>query len=225
MNCLLCNRRIATKLTIRDLLWPGQLSLPVVCAECRQKFIPLDNTACCPVCARPQRTQQICADCLFWREHYPWQLTHRALYSYNAAMKEFMHRYKFSGDYRLRAAFAPEFTIAVRKMRAEIIVPIPVTRTTMQSRGFNQVTGLLNGLTLLPSLQNQAAQKTAQSQKSRQERLRTPQPFQLNNGQFLVGKRVLLVDDVYTTGRTIYHAAELVYRAGAAEVISISLAR
>lgn len=226
MNCQLCNRRIAVKLTLRDLLWPGRLPPATVCPNCRQQFVALDYVNCCPACCRPQETDQLCPDCCSWRQKYPWQLTHRALYRYNGAMKEFMHRYKFAGDYRLRTVFAAEFTAAVRQLTAAVVVPIPVTQATMATRGFNQVTALLDGVDWTPCLQNRAVKKTAQSQKHRQERLQTPQPFTLSDSSKAVaGKRVLLVDDIYTTGRTLYHAADLIYQAGAASVISISLAR
>ncbi len=137
-----------------------------------------------------------------------------------------MYRYKFAGDYRLWTVFAAEFTAAVRQLTAAVVVPIPVTQATMATRGFNQVTALLDGVDWTPCLQNRAVKKVAQSQKHRQERLQTPQPFTLSDSSKAVaGKRVLLVDDVYTTGRTLYHAADLIYQAGAASVISISLAR
>ena len=226
MNCLLCNGPVAAKLTIRELIWPGRLAVPVVCPKCRQQFMPLEGEQHCPACCRLQETSQLCPECRCWRQMYSWKLTHQALYCYNTAMKEFMHQYKFAGDYRLRAVFAPEFTAAIRQKRAEVVVPIPVTQSTMATRGFNQVTGLLDGVKLMSCLQHRTLEKTAQSHKSRRERLQTPQPFALSGlASDLAGKRFLLVDDVYTTGRTLYHAADLLYRAGAANVISISLAR
>lgn len=174
MNCLLCNRRIAVKLTIRDLLWPGRLSPPVICQDCRQHFVSLDQLKCCPACCRPQDTGQLCPDCCCWRKKYPWKLTHQALYRYNATMKEFMHQYKFNGDYRLRTVFATELTATIRQLHAEVVVPIPVTQETMATRGFNQVTGLVEGVSLASCLRNRAAKKTAQSHKSRRDRLQTP---------------------------------------------------
>lgn len=226
MNCLLCNGPVAAKLTIRELIWPGRLAVPVVCPKCRQQFMSLEGEQHCPACCRLQETSQLCPECRCWSQMYSWKLTHQALYCYNTAMKEFMHQYKFAGDYRLRAVFAPEFTAAIRQKRAEVVVPIPVTQSTMATRGFNQVTGLLDGVKLTPCLQHRTLEKTAQSHKSRRERLQTPQPFALSGPVAdLAGKRVLLVDDVYTTGRTLYHAADLLYRAGAVNVMSISLAR
>ena len=226
MNCLLCNGPVAAKLTIRELIWPGRLVMPVVCPKCRQQFVPLEGEQRCPACCRLKDTSQLCPECRCWRQMYSWKLTHQALYCYNTAMKEFMHQYKFAGDYRLRAVFAAEFTAAIRQKRAEVVVPIPVTQATMATRGFNQVTGLLGGVKLTPCFQHRTLEKTAQSHKSRRERLQTPQPVALSGpAADLAGKRVLLVDDVYTTGRTLYHAADLLYQAGAANVISISLAR
>ena len=188
--------------------------------------MPLEGEQHCPACCRLQETSQLCPECRCWRQMYSWKLTHQALYCYNTAMKEFMHQYKFAGDYRLRAVFAPEFTATIRQKRAEVVVPIPVTQSTMATRGFNQVTGLLDGVKLTPCLQHRTLEKTAQSHKSRRERLQTPQPFALSGPVAdLAGKRGLLVDDVYTTGRTLYHAADLLYRAGAVNVMSISLAR
>ena len=139
-------------------------------------------------------------------------------------MKEWMHRYKFDGDYLLRRVFCGELTAAALQLGADCIVPVPVTATTMATRGFNQVTGLLN-CRLSPLLVTISREKQAQSTKNRQERLATSQPFQLaSTTSSLAAKRVLVVDDVYTTGRTIYHAAALLRAAGAREVLGLSLA-
>lgn len=66
-----------------------------------------------------------------------------------------------------------------------------------------------------------------QSSKNRQERLLLKQPFSIKKewqGK-LEGKSILLVDDVYTTGRTILYAKKLIEDSGASLVRSVSLAR
>lgn len=68
-------------------------------------------------------------------------------------------------------------------------------------------------------------QKAHQSQRDRAARLHRKQPFSIAVTKDLVDQRVLLVDDVYTTGNTLYHAATLLYQLGAKEVKSLSLAR
>ncbi|WP_261313292.1 ComF family protein [Limosilactobacillus panis] len=167
----------------------------------------------------------LCTECEAWQEKYGWHLHHRALYQYNDAMKAFMRQYKFNGDYVMRRVFHDEFVRTIKEIKAERVVPIPVTPTTMKTRGFNQVSGLITGIVVTECLQTRQQSKQAQSRKNRQERLATKQPFHLVDDRQLINQKVLLVDDVYTTGRTLYHAATLIHKAGAREVISISLAR
>ena len=138
---------------------------------------------------------------------------------------EYMQRYKFLGDYRLRQVFTVELQQRIRQLQADLVVPIPVTTTTMATRGFNQVQGLIGDVTVAPLLRHRAVDKTAQSHKSRQQRLQTPQPFILSDPSTVHGKRILLVDDIYTTGRTLYHAAVLLKEAQCREIVSLSVAR
>jgi competence protein ComFC len=224
VKCLICKKALTYRLTIKDLLWPDKISFPVICPQCQQGFAKI-GAGRCPGCGRPQEAAMLCAECQAWQEKYGWHLKHRALYRYNDAMKAFMQQYKFNGDYMMRHVFHDEFVQAIQAAKADRVVPIPVTPTTMKTRGFNQVSGLLTGVKITECLQTRQKSKQAQSKKTRQERLATKQPFCLVDDYQLVDQTVLLVDDVYTTGRTLYHAAALIHKAGAREVISISLAR
>nr|WP_283581183.1 ComF family protein [Limosilactobacillus reuteri] len=167
----------------------------------------------------------LCADCQTWKKLYGWYLHHRGLYRYNEAMKEYMQRYKFNGDYRLCVVFQRELSKVVNEQKADLIVPIPVTSTTMQTRGFNQVIGLLREVPYQSILRTKISSKVAQSSKTKEERLATKQSFILDAPEKVINKKVLLVDDVYTTGRTLYHAANLFKQAGCKEIGSVSLAR
>ena len=64
----------------------------------------------------------------------------------------------------------------------------------------------------------------AQSSKNRQERLKSQQCFTLAKDVCLPDK-ILLIDDVYTTGKTLQLALELLLEAGVKEVLTFSLAR
>lgn len=225
MNCLLCNARLPIRLTLADLVMLRPLSQLTLCDRCRANFARIDPAHACPGCGRPQKGTRFCAECVAWQQHCGWHLSHQALYTYNNAMKEYMHRYKFAGDYRLRLVFQDELQARVRELAADVVVPIPVTETTMTIRGFNQVLGLLGETSVAPVLRHRARDKLAQSHKTRKERLRTPQPFELVDPTMVRGKRVLLVDDIYTTGRTLYHAADLIKGAQCRELVSLSLAR
>ncbi|MGN1279511.1 MAG: phosphoribosyltransferase family protein, partial [Limosilactobacillus sp.] len=220
MNCLFCNARIPVRLNLSDLLMLHPLEQVPLCDQCRAGFVPIDPQHACPGCGRVQDRPHLCEECTIWQQHYGWHLCHRALYTYNDAMKEYMRRYKFAGDYRLRHVFSSEFQQRVRQMKADLVVPIPVTATTMATRGFNQVQGLLEGLATAPLLRHRAIDKTAQSHKTRRQRLQTPQPFILRDPAVVRGRRILLVDDIYTTGRTLYHAAVLLKEAQCRELVS-----
>ncbi|MCH3922167.1 ComF family protein [Limosilactobacillus sp.] len=225
MNCLLCNAPLTYRLTIPDLVLLRPIQPPLVCQRCSKQFVHIDPCTACPGCGRPKSAGRLCPECQRWHQHYGWHLHHTALYTYNEAMRDFMRRYKFQGDYHLRRVFQNEFFRHVREAGADLVIPIPVTTTTMATRGFNQVLGLLGMEKEVGLLVHRAGDKVAQSHKTRQQRLHTPQPFQLANPAAVRGKRVLLVDDVYTTGRTLYHAASLIHAAGGSEVCSLSLAR
>lgn len=64
-----------------------------------------------------------------------------------------------------------------------------------------------------------------QAAMTRNERLAAPQPFIIEKAQEIKDKRVLLVDDVYTTGQTIYHAAEVLLTCQPKTITSFSFAR
>lgn len=210
MECLLCNKRISFQLSLKDIFSFREIIMPVLCAKCKESFVRRDDHGCAG-CGKENINKNgfLCADCQTWEKLYGWHLHHRGLYRYNEAMKEYMQRYKFNGDYRLRVVFQRELSKVVNEQKADLIVPIPVTSTTMQTRGFNQVIGLLREVPYQSILGTRASSKVAQSSKTKEERLTTKQPFILKSPEEVINKRILLVDDVYTTGRTLYHAAVL----------------
>lgn len=226
MKCLLCNKRISFQLSLEDIFSFHEIITPVVCTKCRDSFVRWNDYGCAG-CGKKSinKNSVLCSDCQTWRKIYDWSLHHRGLYQYNEAMKEYMQRYKFNGDYRLRKVFQREFSKVVNEQKADLIVPIPVTSTTMETRGFNQVIGLLRGVPYQSILRTRASSKVAQSSKTKEERLATKQPFILEFPEKVINKRILLIDDVYTTGRTLYHAAVLFKQAGCKEIGSVSLAR
>lgn len=223
--CLLCQRQIRTKITLPWILSWQALARPVVCSACWAGFEPIDTTWTCPGCGRPQRDQQLCADCQRWGATNKFQ--NIALFTYNPAMQAYFQQYKFKGDYRLRQVFAPSMQAALKRLNAEVVLTIPVTPRTFTTRGFNQVTGFLTDGLNQPGIQTLVEHKaTAQSLKTREQRLQTSQPFELTLADHeLSGRTVVLVDDIYTTGRTIRHAADLILESGAKSVTGLTLAR
>ncbi|MFD1455332.1 ComF family protein [Levilactobacillus lanxiensis] len=222
--CVWCGRQLQTTLTLAQIWQFTPIAQATVCDTCRQRFTAITSQHC-PSCGRQQVDETVCLDCQRWSGD---RLTNHAVYVYDSAMKAYMQQYKFQGDYALRVLMQAPLAAALQRETYDVLVPIPVDQLTWRTRGFNQVTGWLQNQPFQQALLVRATHKERpQSAKDRADRLRTPQPFTLapNAGQLLRGQRVLLLDDVYTTGRTLRHAADQIYLGGAKAVTSLTLAR
>ncbi|MDY3823993.1 ComF family protein [Streptococcus sp.] len=151
-------------------------------------------------------------------------VAHEALYVYDKQMKEYFSRFKFQGDYHLAAVFSRELKQVLKKYKDYTIVPVPVSEERYQERGFNQVTALLEFAGL--PYQNLVLKKDSkkQSSKTKQEHLAGQQIFRLRKNQALPSK-ILIVDDIYTTGSTIALMKTLFTEKNVKKIKSFSLSR
>lgn len=225
MNCLLCGGSLKATLSFNWVLSWQRVQDNYLCSSCRREFVRIAG-ATCSGCGR--RWPGMCPDCRQWQAKQAALLCNRALYVYNNAMRTYMQRYKFQGDYRLRRIFSDELQAALAKWyprwQGWVYVPLPVDEVTWQTRGFNQVAGFLTGLSVKEVLMTIHSHHQKQSTKTRGARLQTPQPFQAKPTAARFS-RVVLVDDVYTTGRTLYHAREALATVGVQHIRSVTLAR
>ena len=101
----------------------------------------------------------------------------------------------------------------------------------MRLRGYNQVDLIFEkwmkrqGKTYLPDGLKRIRTAQTQSLLSREERQQnTKGVFWINHNYDITGKKILIVDDIYTTGATMNAAAEELIRAGAKEVFGLTIA-
>lgn len=113
-----------------------------------------------------------------------------------------------------------------------VLVPIPLSKFRERWRGFNQaslIAKVLANFYQIPWLDNNLIKIKAtqpQVELSRQEREKNIKgAFKLKNPQLVQGKRIFLVDDVFTTGSTMAECARVLRQAGAGEVWGIVIAR
>ncbi|MCK8628907.1 ComF family protein [Apilactobacillus kunkeei] len=108
-----------------------------------------------------------------------------------------------------------------------MIVPIPVSIETKMNRGFNQVIGLLGDIEYVDALMVKEKRKVRQSELNRQQRIHNKQVFTINPKHVseIIDQKILLVDDIYTTGTTIRHAANVLRANGAKQVVGLTLCR
>ncbi|QEA59211.1 ComF family protein [Leuconostoc koreense] len=224
MHCALCQTELFEVNSFLQFFGLVRLENSVLCESCRCNFDVIDDQHCL-ACGRQQLNNNTCYDCRRWQFNNRPILYHRALYQYNAAMRLFMQQYKFNGDYKLRKIFNRELINLVHRSGMDLVVAVPVSHQTMMTRGFNQVTSLLEGIELTEVLKVKVTNKIQQSHLNRKARMKREQPFSIIDEKMIAGQNILLVDDVYTTGNTLHHAANLLLIHGANSVRSISLAR
>ncbi len=211
MRCIGCDRPTDRSLQLTTLFAHGPLLAPRLCHSCLSRFCPITG-ATCAGCGRMQPTEQLCSDCRKW-ERQGTLLHNRALFTYDASMKAWIYQYKGLGDYRLHVAF--QDLIAARLRHASALVPIPSEPKHFELRGFDPILGLFGCLRLRSWLRKTATERP-QAQKTRQERLKTPQSFHVLVPEQTLNRvrQITLLDDLYTTGRTLYHARDALVAAG-----------
>lgn len=218
--CLLCHQPLVQDLPLRAWLQLQPLMLPAICPRCLATFSPIAPATACPGCGRAD-SPSLCADCQRWKAGGETLLHHRAVFNYDAGMQTYIQLYKGVGDYGLRLAFRDRLIPPVRRAA---FVPLVSEPAHLAARGFDPVLGLFDHLKLSFWLTKSATERP-QAKKNRAARLLTPQSFTA-----VVPANppntVCLLDDLYTTGRTFYHAAAALRDAGyRGTITSFSLVR
>lgn len=206
----------------------------IICEVCQKRLQRIEGSQC-SICGRPFsgyderfRAGDHCGDCHRWERDKEWTglLTrNRSLYVYNDFLKEVIARFKYRGDYILARAFSGLAAEEIRKWKPDVVVPIPLSPERQYERGFNQAEAIVRETRLpyMPALTRLHGEK--QSKKSREARIHLQQVFRLVGTSDLTAKKILLIDDIYTTGSTLRHAAKLLKEAGAGEISSLTIAR
>lgn len=225
--CLLCNEEMRQELSWKSVFL--KVTEKVCCDTCNAKFEMITGDRC-RICSRTLAESQdsLCYDCIRWERDSMWSgclSSNHSLYIYNDFIKDIIAKYKYRGDYALAGAFAPYLKQHLAKMEFDCLVPIPLSGERLKERGFNQAKGLaeMAGYSCYDLLMRTHSEK--QSKKSRDERMNLAQVFKILAEKEVRGKHILLIDDIYTTGSTLRHAAKVLKQEGANDVKSITLAR
>lgn len=191
----------------------------------------------CPVCRA--ESKGLCAGCRSLLQ--PWgSFVHEgipgaAVLHYSGAAKKLIYAYKKRLSFAALDALEGVLDdwLAQHELSGfDVIVPVPSIAANIRARGFDP--GLLlarhlsrkSGIPLLNCVENRGRQESKQKS-LRQRREAASGRFRINErqGQALQGKRVLVFDDVMTSGATIRAVTGEVRRYGAAQVEFLALAR
>lgn len=147
-----------------------------------------------------------------------------------------IHSFKYSGKSLLRRPLALLMEEQLRQFatacRADLIIPVPLHKKRLQTRGFNQAVLLgetLSQIWQLPLLR-QGLVRTRPTKPQidlthdeRRDNMRDA--FAVNAAGLVQGKTVLLIDDVYTTGSTLHECSKTLSQSGATAVFAITVAQ
>lgn len=202
-KCLICNQEIVSEINLLNLFSFKKISQRMLCIDCQKSFRKIDQNHC-PQCYRQQDSTEICFDCTRWRQNEQIVLKNYAIYQYNDSMHDLIKSYKRYGDYCLCKVFQQLLFENGVPQNFDYFIPIATDPSHVQNRGFDTIKEIFEPIFPLTNCLEKQSGVVAQSQKNRRERMETPQTFNCKSNQ-LSGK-ILLLDDLYTTGRTLYHA-------------------
>jgi ComF family protein len=159
-----------------------------------------------------------------------------AAYRGRGIVREIIHQFKYTRQIHLRHLVGRWLRAALddqrlRDYRFNVIVPVPLHPARQRERGFNQASllaELLSTQTSIPCrlLLKRIRYTTTQTALDRSERMENlHNAFRLRKNADVRGFRVLLIDDVLTTGSTLSECARMLKRAGAISVHAATAAR
>jgi len=221
--CHVCRRFIPTA---------GELH---ICPECRELMPPI-VAPLCTVCGIPfsgAGTDHLCGSC---STSHPSFDAARAALAYEGASRDLIHAFKYRNKTHLRRPLAlltteilSEF---IRSRRPDLIMPVPLHRKKLSSRGFNQAVllGEILSQRLKIPLDRRNLQRIRWTEPqvnlaAHDRRTNVRGAFAIRESALLNGCRVLLVDDVLTTGSTAEECGRVLKAAGVDDVTVITVAR
>ncbi len=219
-HCVLCDRILP--------MMP-QRNRKAVCPECLDA-LPFVREPFCMKCGKPLLLEQreYCADCRTRAHSY---IAGRAVFTYRGSMKESMYRFKYSGRREYASFFAAEALRLrgkwLQSIRPDCIVPVPLYRQKQLKRGYNQAEDFAAALGqlsrarvetgMIRRVRNTAPMKglsAADRKKNVKDAFAVDEKRLLRQDY----KRILIVDDIYTTGSTMDAIAKALARYPGREV-------
>jgi len=205
------------------------------CANCRESIRPIGRERC-PKCGFPFGPHvALRAACPACRRGYPFRQA-VAVFRYDGAIREAVHGWKYRHDLHAGATLCNMFLAALAEEdflpRLDLVVPVPLHWRRRWQRRFNQshllarAVGKRFGIScsgrILKRIRNTRSQ-VGLSPAERQENVRGA--FRVVRPAAVRQRKLLIVDDVFTTGATTSECARVLRAAGAAAVYVATLAR
>lgn len=201
------------------------------CSGCQAK-VPYITEPRCMKCSKPilNKEKEYCYDCMERKYHY---ISGKALWIYDDIMRQSIARFKYGGNLEYAKVYGKEMANQHGKWvrnHADVLVPVPLHKRKEKARGYNQAQILANIIgdlldvpveaNLLERIKDTKPQKELND---KQRLLNLSEAFQISKGKPCRFQKVMLVDDIYTTGSTVEACANILYKNGIREVYFLSI--
>jgi ComF family protein len=216
------------------ILCRGGSPLPI-CLTCQSTFQYV-KPPYCQCCGTPRTGSDgdpLCADC---RNNPPSYDLIRSACIYGGTAKKAITAYKFHGRRKLSSIFSGLLVDMLRRESIEkdvdLICAVPLHRDREKVRGYNQAALLSDIISRETGIRNEATLLIRTRRTDTMNRLKRGARFRNMENAFSVtdnnlvrGKKVLMVDDIITTGATLHECAKTLKDAGALRVYGATIAR
>ena len=202
-----------------------------ICDSCQASLARIEAPVC-PKCGKPQINQMLCSSCLNWEADID---AIRSPFRFEGVIRKAIHEFKYRNLRAIAGRLADlmgDYLIGADAVPGDVLVPVPLHSKRLKERGYNQsallakelsrLTGLpVNDGCLIRNCYNVPQAKTRNVEERRQNVVGI---FTCKNKD-LRDKKVLLIDDVTTSGATLNACAAALKAAGAMSVWGLTLAR
>ncbi len=204
----------------------------IVCNHCWAR-LEIISDRFCQVCGSPWGSRRmICDACLKGDYHFSFN---RSLGPFNPEYQTLIHHLKYERMTNLAPRLGEKLLFLLRAeprfVPAQGLVPVPLHPTKLRERGYNQSLLLAqavsqgSGIPLIDDALIKVRRTKSQTKLSLEERVENVKgAFEVKSRERVKGKRLIIIDDVLTTGSTLNSCAEALREAGAQEVYGLTLA-
>lgn len=202
-----------------------------VCEDCRKKLNYIQSPRCLK-CGKPVENDEteVCYDCSKRKHAFERGV---ALWGYTDETRNSIYRFKYQNCRVYSKVYVEEMIDSlgdiIKSWKCEAILPVPIHARKLRERGFNQAELLAKDLSEILGIKMDAGILARNRYTKPQKELDDNERIKNLENAFIIQenvvqyKRVLLVDDIYTTGATIDSCAKVLKEKGVEEVYVVCL--